>query len=404
MEEQKKIKLLWASDTRTMATGYGTVTHNVLKGLQETNKYDLFSLGFQYFGQPINLSGVPILPNGNKPYGEDILQGHLSNVRPEILVTLCDMFRTPWFKKLNLKETGTKWVAYFPLDAEELPLGSEEAFKHADYKVAMAAFTKQEAEKNGIKVDAMIPHGVDLDLYRKIDRKEIIEKSGLLLYKFDNEGKKQFIEIKNAGFENKYIIGSVFRNCGRKKPERLLEAFARYSKSNPEAILWLHTDPKDVQAFNLFEYAKRRGVLDKMYFTAIHSVAYAAALPMMPYIYSMFDIHALSTTGEGFGLPVIESLACGVPNVMTDYTTAKELIGDDRGIRVPVIGYIYGQHLTKRALVDIDKLKETFKKLENKELREKYSKNALEFVKDYDWKIINKKWDDFFKSIANGTI
>jgi len=414
MVEKEKPTLFWASDSFNMATGYGTVSYYVLQGMKMTEHYKLAQLGFQFFGQPLQLNGITILPTGKKPYGEDILQGHLANVRPNILITLCDMFRIPWFKNLKMPEgMNTKWVAYFPLDAEEIPLGADEALKHADYRVAMSEFTKREAEKAGFKVDAMIPHGVDVSLYRPISKKEIIKRNNLLLYKYiekpnkEKNGKlelnKEFITIKDAGLENKFIIGSVFRNCPRKNPLALVEGFYRYSKINPNAVLWLHTDPNDVQAVNIVAYAKRRGILNKIYYTAIHSVAYAAARMMMPDIYNMFDIHVLTTSGEGFGLPILESLACGVPNVMTDYTTAEELIGNDRGVRVKIKAYHYGAYLTKRAFVDVDDLVQAFIKLhDDKEFRKKCSENAFKFAQGYDWKIVNKMWDNLFQEIING--
>jgi glycosyltransferase involved in cell wall biosynthesis len=37
-------------------------------------------------------------------------------------------------------------------------------------------------------------------------------------------------------------------------------------------------------------------------------------------LYNLCDVTVLPSTGEGFGLPIIESLAAGVPVVATDYS------------------------------------------------------------------------------------
>jgi len=42
-------------------------------------------------------------------------------------------------------------------------------------------------------------------------------------------------------------------------------------------------------------------------------------------IYNGFDIMCLATKGEGFGLPLIEAQACGLPVVTTNTTTGPEL-------------------------------------------------------------------------------
>ncbi len=48
------------------------------------------------------------------------------------------------------------------------------------------------------------------------------------------------------------------------------------------------------------------------------------------------DIFLLTTSGEGFGIPTIEALACEVPCVITDFTTTYELLMDDGQCGIPV--------------------------------------------------------------------
>ena len=46
-------------------------------------------------------------------------------------------------------------------------------------------------------------------------------------------------------------------------------------------------------------------------------------------IYNCMDLFVLPTAGEGFGIPTIEAMACGVPVAVTNYTTAWEIIKED---------------------------------------------------------------------------
>lgn len=43
-------------------------------------------------------------------------------------------------------------------------------------------------------------------------------------------------------------------------------------------------------------------------------------------VYNVIDVFLLSTSGEGFGIPIIEAMACEVPVLATDYTTTPELV------------------------------------------------------------------------------
>jgi glycosyltransferase involved in cell wall biosynthesis len=44
-------------------------------------------------------------------------------------------------------------------------------------------------------------------------------------------------------------------------------------------------------------------------------------------VYSSFDVLVNPAMGEGFGLPVLEAHACGVPAIVTDFTAMSEVCG-----------------------------------------------------------------------------
>jgi glycosyltransferase involved in cell wall biosynthesis len=47
----------------------------------------------------------------------------------------------------------------------------------------------------------------------------------------------------------------------------------------------------------------------------------------MAAIYSSFDVLLAASAGEGFGIPVIEAQACGVPVIVSDFSAQPELVG-----------------------------------------------------------------------------
>lgn len=60
----------------------------------------------------------------------------------------------------------------------------------------------------------------------------------------------------------------------------------------------------------------------------------------MPSLYTMADCFVLPTRGEGWGLPLFESLACGVPVITTGYGAPFEILKDDKGVPYPGVHFI----------------------------------------------------------------
>ena len=382
-----KKKILWISDGPDINSGYGNQTKGITQGLKEV--YDIFCMSFQRHGQPIVLDGVTLLPNGYNMWGDDIIEYHLKNIKPDYVVILMDMFRPARLLKdmKGLREKyGGKWIAYFPLDAAPLPWGSEEVFKSFDHRVAMSDHGKTLMAKllPEAPVDCRIWHGTDTETYKPM----------LKDYK---------IGTPMAG---EFVFGSVFRNCARKNPSALLFAFYKLNKQFPKTKLYLHTDPNDPSGMNLGGMINRLGLQKQVIFTQMHSVFCSLPAEKLNEIYNLMDVHILSTTGEGFGIPIIEAMSAGKPNIMTDYTTADELIGDnERGIKVPYIKGITTQcaFLTERAYIDTYKLYEAMQKmvvLGSDRVKEKYQAKCRWQAQDkFDWKVIQHEWREYFEGL-----
>ena len=51
-------------------------------------------------------------------------------------------------------------------------------------------------------------------------------------------------------------------------------------------------------------------------------------------VYSSLDVLLNPAMGEGFGLPVLEAQACGVPAIVTDFTAMSEVCGAGWKVRL----------------------------------------------------------------------
>lgn len=112
----------------------------------------------------------------------------------------------------------------------------------------------------------------------------------------------------------------------------------------------------------------------------------------MPKYYSKIDVLVCVSKIEGTPNPVLEAMACGVPIISTD---------------VGIVNDAFGKKQKEFILPERNKenLKKTIKKLVNnkKALTELSNENLVQIQK-WDWKIITKKFKNFFDNNLNNKI
>ena len=94
-------------------------------------------------------------------------------------------------------------------------------------------------------------------------------------------------------------------------------------------------------------------------------------VPDMPYFYNAAEVFVYPSLYEGFGLPLVEAMACGTPVVTSDVTSIPEVVGD-AAIKVSPKDY----ESIGESLLHL---------LEDEELYNQMSKKALERASLYSW-------------------
>ena len=105
-----------------------------------------------------------------------------------------------------------------------------------------------------------------------------------------------------------------------------MRAFAKFAADKPDAVLYLHTQVRG--HWDLYELVKRFGVEDKTRVTEGLGTDRGVPDALLATVYNAMDVFVLPTMGEGFGLPLVESQACGTPALATDYSACPELLAD----------------------------------------------------------------------------
>jgi glycosyltransferase involved in cell wall biosynthesis len=113
----------------------------------------------------------------------------------------------------------------------------------------------------------------------------------------------------------------VGRIQARKNLLRLVEAYARLRKQGLDAKLVL-VGKKDWQSGQLLEKIKQLALQD--------SVVFPGFVPFddLPIFYNAAEVFVFPSFFEGFGLPVAESMASGIPTITSFGSSLEEVAGD----------------------------------------------------------------------------
>ncbi len=114
----------------------------------------------------------------------------------------------------------------------------------------------------------------------------------------------------------------------RKNIDTLIEAYARLRSDRENLPRLVVVGRKGWLYARLFASIDRLGIADEVIFTGF------VPDEDLPYIYDGASVFAYLSFFEGFGLPPLEAMACGIPVVTSNTTSLPEVVGD-AGITVP---------------------------------------------------------------------
>lgn len=303
--------LLIHSNAPWSSTGYGQQTGLFAPKLAEHYRTGISSfyglegakLGWNadiivYPGLAGDYGNVSLVPNAAAHFGRDPAAG--------LIFTLLDVWvlNPRMVKELNV-------AAWVPVDHEPAPPRVKQFFAASGaVPIAMSKFGQQQlAEFDPL----YCPHAIDTSVYRPIDKQEAREALSVP--------------------EGKFVIGMVAANKGnpsRKCFYEALVAFRDFHEKHPDSILYLHTEMTGrFEGVNLFNLLAAIEMPDDAVFFADQNKVMFDPLPpgMMAALYSSFDVLLSPSAGEGFGIPVLEAQACGVPAIVTDFSAQKEVCG-----------------------------------------------------------------------------
>ena len=219
------------------------------------------------------------------------------------------------------------------------------------------------SESKAIVINKGSSNGVNLDLFNRD--------------KINQEVKEKFVQ--KFQLKNKFVFGFVGRINDGKGVNELYTVFNELSAQFSEMVLLMigpyeKSQLKDPEIQSKFENHPNIISLGKINQEEI------------PLYMTLMDVFVLPSWREGFGNVLIQAAAVNVPVISTTGTGTIDAVHNGfNGILVPVADVL----ALKNAM---------FQLYSNKELREKYGNNGIEWVKNFDQPLIWNEMDKIYKS------
>ncbi len=258
-----------------------------------------------------------------------------------VLMSIWDPYRVHWIgyptevlgetHKLLRSGKISKW-GYFAIDAEgpfqRLSAISKSAVAGYDRVLAYGAFGANVIQNTfGLDEVEWIPHGLNADVFQPRDK-----TAGKLA----------------LGVSKAYpLIGCNMTNQPRKDWGMAIGIIAALKTIYPDLKMWAHVDDL-TRHWDLRALPHDFGVQDRVVFT--ESGGYDDK--ELSYMYSACDLTILPSLGEGFGYPILESLACGVPVLHVKYAGGAELIPRSEWLIEPKLWRLEGVANAVRPVTD----------------------------------------------------
>ena len=302
-------RILLHSNAPFGITGYATQTAVWAPRWQSLGHEVIISSFYGIQGAPTQWNGITVLPGAADPYGNDIIGEHARRVGADLVITLMDA----WVLAPEALQ-GLKVANWMPVDCDPLGVMDQQYLQRSgSVPIAMSRYGQRAIETAGFRA-LYVPHGIDTEnTFRPVkDRMVIRRELGLP--------------------EDAFIIGinGANKDTIRKSYPAQLRAFAEFRRRHPEAnaLLLIHALPRMPGALDLNAIAENQGLAQHVRFSDwyTYSIGQIQAVNLGAW-YNALDVLSNASHGEGFGLPIIESQACGTPPVVTDHSAMTELAG-----------------------------------------------------------------------------
>jgi GT2 family glycosyltransferase len=298
LEARYELAAGWHS-IMNVPTGYGTTCRHLLLALDRAGVRPAYRYAYGP-GSPHPVDE----PSASGHYLLDVIRGRrLDRRAPQVVYAQGDVF---------VRVPGSPRVGYTMLEVDGVPAEWVRQANQMDEVWVPSTFNRDTFVKSGVTRPVhVMPLGIDPDYLHP--------------------------GIRAERLPDYFVFLTIFEWSRRKAPELLLRAFNAEFKASERVVLLCKANygPQvdidgELEALRLDPRGGRIVFLDN------------AVLPhyQLGVLYRSSDCFVLASRGEGWAVPVLEAMACGVPSIVTDWGAQRDFISEATAFPLRVTGLV----------------------------------------------------------------
>lgn len=258
-------------------------------------------------GTPQVFDGFPVFCGSSEDqFARDLLPVWYRYWQADLCITLMDVFALD-----PAQLQGMNLAHWMPVDCERLSEMDKHILANSPGRpVAMSRHGEKCLSDAGFK-PLYAPHALDMEAWSPLEDRDAARAQ--------------------LGWDDgRLVIGINAANQDpvRKAYPEQIEAFAELAKLHDDVQLVIHSRARTQQGADLESLIAYYGLQGKAGLGAQDAIAGGLVTePMMVSWHGVIDVCSNTAYGEGFGLAILQSQACGTPVVANDCSAMRELCG-----------------------------------------------------------------------------
>jgi glycosyltransferase involved in cell wall biosynthesis len=317
-----KPKLLWVSDNPHLNfVGQSIVTRQTLKRLQE--HYEVHVLGYGKADKEKWTIGetLPYPIHSGDRYDDKRMLEVCQAIQPDVMVCSHDIFMFATLKLIKQNMPAMKIVGWYTIDGDPIPAIYRQILSGTDMVVSPTAYGKDAVEKQFFDIPVkVIPYGINHDDYKPSSRENALGNMSKMGISFSPQMTEKLVDPST-------FIGIFWgHNHSKKNIPAIVRAWkaADLSPEKSHLILVLHSHEVvkgQITVMGDWDYTAEL-IMDGTEPITLIDSTFADSL--MSKFVQLSNVVLFPSIGEGFGLPPMEGMACGLVPIVTNFAGTND--------------------------------------------------------------------------------